>query len=910
LRILASHHKPDFIAVVETWLTENHGDCEIDIANYNFIRRDRKNDLKTKGGGIIFYFRQDLSIVDITTTYNSNIDHLWIKVLLKHCRPILFGIFYRPPDCDEEQLNFLLEKMATCKTVNTIIIGDFNYGDINWRTNTSGSAGKKFLKFCTDQNLLQCVKEKTRGKNILDLAFVYDKNLIYKISQLAPLAKSDHNVVNILLNVSVKPNKTQVKSYNYNKAKYNILEAKLNEVAWEEVNSENTVNECWELIRNPLNDFKEKCIPSFSRNTASDVPWMNNKLKKLIKKRNNLFKRYKKIGQSFTKVKYIIARNNVNKEIKLAKKKYECKIIKRSKNNRKIFYTYIASKNRKNCSKRIGPLIDSTGRTIVDDKDMASVFNNYFASVFTKQTLKIEISPKVGSHDSLQTLNSIAITESDVIKSISEFKEHKSPGLDGITSTYAIKTKDILAKQLCLLYNSSLAKNQIPDDWKKANISPIFKKGAKSNVENYRPVSLTCFHGKVLEKIIKKNIEAFLCANSSINNTQHGFMKGRSCLTNLLICKNSIVNIIDEGSSVDIIYLDFQKAFDKVPHSRLMDKVRNVGIGGALADWIENWLLGRTQRVVINGCYSDYLSVTSGVPQGSILGPLLFTIYINDLENGINNNLLKFADDSKLWGRVDSVQDRNTLQKDLDTLGEWAMQNQMPFNIGKCKIMHIGKRNAKFEYFLNGCKIASNSEEKDLGVYFSESFKPNLNCDRASKAANKIIGMIARNISNRDSDSMLILYKTLVRPVVDYCIPVWRPNARKDITKLEKIQKRFTKMIDGCKKLSYEQRLSKLKLTSLEDRHYRADMIQVFKILNDNCDIFTEQFLELSNRAGRKNSLKLFKRRNNLDIAKFSFTSRVVDPWNELPDAVVLSEDVNAFKSNLDKLMRSSRGYL
>jgi len=455
-----------------------------------------------------------------------------------------------------------------------------------------------------------------------------------------------------------------------------------------------------------------------------------------------------------------------------------------------------------------------------------------------------------------------------------------------------------------------LSKNQIPDDWKKANITPIFKKGDKSKVENYRPVSLTSFHGKVLEKIIKKHIEDFLCRNSIINNSQHGFMKARSCLTNLLICQNSIINLIDNGSSVDVIYLDFQKAFDKVPHVRLMKKVRDVGIGGNLADWIENWLSDRTQRVVINGSYSDFVEVTSGVPQGSILGPLLFTIYINDLEYEVKNSLLKFADDSKLWGRVDNIQDRNILQNDLNILGEWAQKNQMPFNVEKCKVMHIGKKNAKVDYFLGGSKISSTSEEKDLGVYFSETFKSKLNCDKASKSANKIIGMIRRNISNKSSDEMLILYKTLVRPVLDYCIPVWRPNIRKDIMKLEKIQKRFTKMIDGCKKLSYEQRLNRLKLTTLEDRHYRADMIQVFKILNDNFNTFPNNFLELSDRAGRKNSLKLFKRRSNLDIGKYSFTSRVVDLWNELPDTVALSTDVNAFKSNFDKLMRESRGRL
>jgi len=320
--------------------------------------------------------------------------------------------------------------------------------------------------------------------------------------------------------------------------------------------------------------------------------------------------------------------------------------------------------------------------------------------------------------------------------------------------------------------------------------------------------------------------------------------------------------------------------------------------------------VGRTQRVGVSGVFSEWTEVTSGVPQGSILGPLLFTIFINDLEANVSNNLLKFADDSKLWGRAETMQDRMSLQKDLDILGEWAIINQMPFNVSKCKIMHVGKKNVKFEYNLMGQKIPTTTEEKDLGVFFSDTLKPSLNCDKASKSANKVVGMIRRNISNRSSEGMLILYKTLVRPILDYSIPVWRPYAKKDIKKLEKVQKRFTKQIDGCKGKSYEQRLDKLSITSLEDRHYRADMIQVFKILNDCGNIYPENFIELSERAGRKNSLKLFKRRNYCDISKYSFTSRVVDPWNDLPDAVVLSADVNAFKGNLDHLMRDSRGQI
>jgi len=231
----------------------------------------------------------------------------------------------------------------------------------------------------------------------------------------------------------------------------------------------------------------------------------------------------------------------------------------------------------------------------------------------------------------------------------------------------------------------------------------------------------------------------------------------------------------------------------------------------------------------------------------------------------------------------------------------------MPFNVSKCKVMHIGKKNVKADYSLMGQVITKTSEEKDLGVVFSDTFKLGYNCNKASKTCNKIIGLIRRNISIRSAECMLMLYKTLIRPTLDYCIPVWRPHSKKDILTLEKVQKRFTKIIDGCKGKSYNLRLEKLGISSLEERHERADMIQVFKILNDDKKIYPENFLKLSDRLGRKNSLKLFKRRSNLDISKYSFTSRVVECWNSLPDAAVLSADVNAFKVNYH-IARDSRG--
>jgi len=304
---------------------------------------------------------------------------------------------------------------------------------------------------------------------------------------------------------------------------------------------------------------------------------------------------------------------------------------------------------------------------------VSTLINDYFVSVFNKTDIdysKLKSTSAINSQ--VKSIDNITITVEEVSKSLGELKKNKSPGNDEINSTYILGIKDIIAKPLQLIFNKSIDQNQVPNDWKTANITPIFKKGDKSNVENYRPVSLTSILGKSLEKIIKKHIADFLNDTNQIKTTQHGFTQGRSCLSNLLICHDSIINRLDEGKAVDVIYLDLQKAFDKVQHKLLMYKIRNMGIVGKLADWIETWLVNRKQRVTINGAKSEWKTVYSGVPQGSVLGPLLFSIFINDIDDKLKNCILKFADDSKLWGIANEKTGRETLQEDLDTLSDWS----------------------------------------------------------------------------------------------------------------------------------------------------------------------------------------------------------------------------------------------
>jgi len=280
--------------------------------------------------------------------------------------------------------------------------------------------------------------------------------------------------------------------------------------------------------------------------------------------------------------------------------------------------------------------------------------------------------------------------------------------------------------------------------------------------------------------------------------------------------------------------LDFAKAFDKVPHQRLLSKLKSHGISGRVLDWIENWLSGRVQRVQVKGVKSFWESVTSGVPQGSGLGPVLFLIYINDLDEDILRLILKFADDTKIFSTIQSEVDAANLQRDIDKLLEWSEIWQMNFKVTKCKVMHIGKQYSEHQYSMNGHILETVTEEKDLGILLTKYRKVAQQCSKAYARANRMAGLIKRNIENKDKKIMLRLYKSLVRPHVDYCSSAWSSHYKKNELQIEKVQRRFTKIIPELREFDYETRSRKLNLWSLEERRNHADVVEVFKMLNDS----------------------------------------------------------------------------
>uniref|UniRef100_UPI00109F2E4C uncharacterized protein LOC114596483 n=1 Tax=Podarcis muralis TaxID=64176 RepID=UPI00109F2E4C len=440
-----------------------------------------------------------------------------------------------------------------------------------------------------------------------------------------------------------------------------------------------------------------------------------------------------------------------------AKAQNELRLAREVKSNKKGFYGYVRSK-RKN-KETVGSLRGEDGEMQTGDTERAELLNAFFASVFSDKENNAQ-PEEFGANDSAKETQP-RITKEIVQEYLASLDVFKSPGPDELHPRVLKELADVISEPLAVIFENSWRTGEVPADWRRANVVPIFKKGEREDPNNYRPVSLTSIPGKILEQIIKQTVCEHLERNAVITNSQHGFLKNKSCQTNLISFFDRITSLVDEGNAVDVAYLDFSKAFDKVPHDILVKKLVKCGLDYATTQWICNWLTDRTQRVLINGSSSSWRRVTSGVPQGSVLGPVLFNIFINDLDDGLRGILIKFADDTKLGGVANTPEDRITLQNDLDSLENWAKTNKMNFNREKCKVLHLGKKNERHKYKMGDTWLESSTCEKDLGVLVDHKLDMSQQCDAAAKKANAILGCINRSIASRSREVIVPLYSAL-----------------------------------------------------------------------------------------------------------------------------------------------------
>ena len=512
--------------------------------------------------------------------------------------------------------------------------------------------------------------------------------------------------------------------------------------------------------------------------------------------------------------------------------------------------------------------------------------------------------------DENDSFTSIEVTKQDILSAIKATKINSAPGPDSIPPVLLHKCAESLVDPLKRIMNKSLKSGEIPGVWKQALITPIYKrKGNKWDSIQYRPISLTSQIVKLLERIIRTYLILYLEMNQLLPESQHGFRPNRSTVSQLLEQYDQILDALGHKYNIDIIMLDYSKAFDKINHSILLFKLKKLGISGEVGKWIGNFLLNRTQHVTIDGEISTKSPVKSGVPQGTILGPVLFLIYIADIGDCLtSSNMASYADDSKLLNTIRSWRDNKNLKSDLSKIYNWTKNNLMEFNSTKFEVLKIGKNEDLKDCFYEnpeGENIPEVTTAKDLGVNFNDKGDFSDHILIKTSKAKQMSGYILRTFMIRNPEPLMMLFKSLVLPHLEYCVIVWNPYLQKEITMLEQIQRSFTSKLEGMKDLNYYQRLKTLNLYSLERRRDRYIILYIFKILKN---IVPNPGLsyKYSARRGKilTNPSVIKSSSHAATLIHHSFIRRAPRIFNALPKEIRDSSgNMISIKKNLDKFL-------
>ena len=671
-----------------------------------------------------------------------------------------------------------------------------------------------------------------------------------------------------------------------------------------------------------MNSTIKTDVPSKFTKKRTDQPWLSRELKRRCRRKQRLYNKWKKMKSknkscAAARENYKKIHQETNTLLSKARNQYINNILTEGLENKtqKPFWRYIKSQRTE--STGVAPLKES-GQLHSESSKKASILANQFRSVFTVDD--DEAADTFLEGPSYPPMDDITIDEAGVVKLLKGVDPSKASGPDQIPCKLLCELHVELAPVFTILFQTSYDSGSIPSVWKAAWITPVFKKGDKCVAANYRPVSLTCVSCKLLEHILCSQIRDYLDKHGIITPYQHGFRQRLSCESQLLVTTHDLLKRLDKKDEVDIAILDFSKAFDVVPHQRLLRKLRLYGIEGRTLDWISCFLQGRTQSVVVDGVRShsrnrtDGDDVLSGVPQGTVMGPLLFLMYINDLPSVLDPTTAcrLFADDCLIYRSINSIADHVALQKDLEALYNWGLKWGLKFNVSKCNIMHLDRKqvhSTRF-YTLGGEVINSVSEAQYLGVTFSNSYitrasqwKAHIN--EIGKKASRKLGFLRRNLGSCPYKLREVGYISLVRSGLEYCGAIWDTTVDCEADRLEMIQRRAARWATGARGIiSVTKLLSEdLKWQPLSDRRCNQRLSLFYKILNGHINIRPEE-VSLHKAAPRrthkhKDVLKRDRGKDTYSPYWKGPICRTIPVWNNLDRSVAEADTPLSFKCQL-----------
>ena len=897
------------LSVCETWLVGSCPSSYVSVPGYSIFRGDVYGRIK-KHGTLLFILDNlnpisvEVSLPNLAAAYLSRLDLYVISV-------------YRPPsysDQDNDLLrSFLLE---FCTGRNIILMGDFNLPSLQWGDDVPIAGyvtplDSSFYEVFSLIGVTQWVQEPTfvPSDNILDLIFTSECDFGINVFSVPPLPWCHHIPMMLYFCVNlptVLGGSAKKEFILWYKGRYNLICENLDLVDWSAVFLGETLESCWSRFVSCIEALVARFIPVGNIGDAYH-PQLNPP-KSLIRERSRAWSNYKRLrhdhGRNSLLVQEALDRyKEINYRYRSFSYHMQCDYEERLASQLsyapKLFHGYIRRK--KKGKPPVGPLkVD--GCAITDCKEMAEVFVDSFSTVFQPSRPHLPQSHQVFS-GFLEPPN---VSYAVVLKILQNLDGSSSPGPDGLHPHLLKSCAQSLAYPLSLIFSRIHREGYVPAEWKVSNVVPIIKKGSRAVPLNYRPISLTSVCCKLWERILTSHLLEYLESNELLSSNQYGFRPGKGTEDQLLVAYNDVTKLVDSGKTVLMAFLDFSKAFDVVCHGLLLEKLRCLGVGEALMRLFESFLVGRSMAVSVYGSVSSSRPVTSGVPQGSVLGPVLFLVYVNYVMRDVRCEWVAFADDFKLWcvnSDSDLVDGAARLQSDLSSIDIVSRSWNMNLNASKSVLMKFGPAEVSRSFYIGSNCLEYVNSYKDLGVIIDPSLRFHIHVRTVAAKAGGMVGELLRSTVCRSPNFMITLFVAHIRPIIEYGSCIWNTGYLCDIRLLESIQRRWTAEVVGLGDLEYGARLRRLGLYSIYGRLLRRDLVMIWKIFNLGSDASLEMFEISQERRTRGHIFKLVVPRYNRDFRQRWFAVRCINRWNCLPASVVTCSSLCSFKVALDQAL-------
>ena len=919
-------HDFDVICVSETFLDSDYSndDTRLSLQGYTMIRSDHPSN--TKRGGVCIYYKEHLPFIR-RNDINALDECIVGEIRVDNSKCFITCVYRSPSQTEDETNNFLSKFDQMCcsiareSPVCSIAIGDFNAKSTNWWTEgTNNQCGLELQNIMTMLGYSQIINEPTnfepnKSSTCIDLIFTNQTNLVVESGTHPSLYNTCHHQIiyakiSFMINL---PPPYEREIWHYNRAQVELIKRSIMNFDWNRALANHSINDQVEIFNNTLLNIFRNFIPHETiKCNYRDPPWMNKNIKSALRYKNTLYRKYTYGGK---KQQDLINLNEttilVSNLITETKSSYFTSLGNKLNNpltGPKTYWSILKRFMNKAKLPTVPPLLVN-GSFETDFIKKAGIFNVFFAdqcTIFNNGSTLPDIRYKTNERKM-----DIFFSFSDLSKIIKNLNPNKAHGHDNISIKMIQICGDSIISPLKLLFESAIRSGHFPDSWKKGNIIPVHKKESKNLLKNYRPISLLPIFGKIFEKVIYNNLFEFFQENNFLSQNQSGFRSGDSCTSQLISITHSIYQSFDVNPSLETrgVFLDISKAFDKVWHEGLLFKLKCYGIDGDLYNILKNYLFNRKQRVILCGQSSNWLDVNAGVPQGSVLGPLLFLIYINDLPENFICEPKLFADDTSIFSTVfDITKSGEDLNQDLTTVTNWAFQWKMSFNPDPNKqaaeviFSRKKKPHSHPSLYFNDSPVTSLPSQKHLGLILDKKLIFDQHLKEKISKANKGIGLIKRLHAYLPRKSLLTIYFSFVRPHLDYCDIIYdQPNNDTFCSMIESVQYNAALAITGTIRGSSRERLyQELGLESLSDRRWYRRLVYFFNIVTGKapdylCSILPSK--QCSFDPKRRNLFRTFT--THTDYFKNSFVPYCISEWNKLGSSLQNSKSVSSFKKSL-----------